>query len=111
MHINITGHQVEVTPNIRTFTQNKFKRLENHFDRIVAINVVFKVEKLRQIAEATVSIPGEDIHATSESEDLYAAIDLLVDKLNRQLTKHKEKILEHRDHREKDHLFHRGEAE
>lgn len=100
MQINITGHRVEVTPALRAFTEEKFDRLERHFDHITAINVVFDVEKLRQIAEATVLISKGELHASSESEDMYAAIDALVDKLNRQLMKHKEKILAHRDHRD-----------
>lgn len=102
MHINITGHHLEVTPALRAFTEEKFDRLERHFDKITTINVTLDVEKLRQIAEATIFISKGEVHASSESEDLYAAIDVLVDKLNRQLVKHKEKHLDHRDHREKD---------
>ena len=98
MQINITGHRLEVTPSLRTFTEEKFDRLERHFDKITTINVVFDVEKLRQIAEATILVAKGEIHASAESEDMYAAIDLLVDKLNRQLMKHKEKIIGHRDH-------------
>lgn len=93
MQINITGHRIEVTPSLRTFTEEKFDRLERHFDHITSIHVVFDVEKLRQIAEATILVSKEKLHASSESEDMYAAIDSLVDKLNRQLLKHKEKIL------------------
>lgn len=100
MHINITGHRIEVTPSLRSFTEEKFDRLERHFDHITSIHVVFDVEKLRQIAEATILVSKEKLHASSESEDMYAAIDLLVDKLNRQLMKHKEKLLGLRDHRE-----------
>lgn len=100
MQINITGHRIDVTPALRAFTKEKFDKLERHFDNITAINVVFDVEKLRQIAEATILVNKGELHASSESEDLYAAIDILVDKLNRQLTKHKEKFLDHRDHRE-----------
>lgn len=97
MQINFTGHRIEVTPALRTFTQEKFDRLERHFDKITAINVIFDVEKLRQIAEATILIAKGELHASSESEDMYAAIDDLVDKLDRQLKKHKEKIRKHRD--------------
>ena len=100
MQINITGHRLDVTPALRAFTEEKFEKLERHFDHITAINVVFDVEKLRQIAEATVLISKGELHASSESEDMYAAIDTLVDKLNRQLIKHKEKILAHRDDRD-----------
>jgi putative sigma-54 modulation protein len=97
MHINITGHHLEVTPAIRAFTEEKFEKLQRHFDQITSINVVFDVEKLRQIAEATVFVAKGELHASSESEDLYTAIDALVDKLDRQLIKHKEKSRSHRD--------------
>lgn len=102
MQINITGHRMDVTPALKAFTEEKFERLEHHFDQIQTINVVFDIEKLRQIAEATITVKKGEVHASSEAENLYAAIDVLVDKLNRQLTKHKEKLLDHRDHREKD---------
>ena len=92
MQINFTGHRMDVTPALRMFTEEKFDRLERHFDKITAINVVFDVEKLRQIAEATVLVAKGELHASSESEDMYTAIDILVDKLDRQLIKHKEKI-------------------
>ncbi len=97
MQINFTGHRMEVTPALRTFTQEKFDKLERHFDKITAINVIFDVEKLRQIAEATILVNKGELHASSESEDMYTAIDILVDKLDRQLIKHKEKMRDHRD--------------
>jgi len=92
MQINFTGHRMEVTPALRSFTEEKFDKLERHFDKITAINVIFDVEKLRQIAEATILVAKGEVHASSESEDMYTAIDILVDKLDRQLIKHKEKI-------------------
>jgi putative sigma-54 modulation protein len=91
MQIHFTGHQIEVTPALKAFTQEKFTKLERHFDKMTAVHVVFNVEKLRQIAEATILISKGEIHAKSESEDLYASIDTLIDKLDRQLIKHKEK--------------------
>lgn len=97
MQINIKGHRLEVTPALKTFTQEKFDKLERHFDKITAINVLFDVEKLRQIAEATILVAKGELHATAESEDMYTAIDILVDKLDRQLIKHKEKIRGHRE--------------
>ncbi|MFI4919732.1 MAG: ribosome hibernation-promoting factor, HPF/YfiA family [Legionellales bacterium] len=109
MQINITGHRIDVTSALRTFTEEKFDRLERHFDQITAIHVVFDVEKLRQIAEATILVAKDKLHASSESEDMYAAIDLLVDKLNKQLVKHKEKIQDHRDH--KDHIVYVDHAD
>lgn len=95
MQINITGHRLEVTPALRAFAEEKFNKLERHSDHITAIHVVFDVEKLRQIAEATVYVAKGELHASSEAEDLYAAIDTLIDKLDRQLIKHKEKIRKH----------------
>lgn len=97
MNINITGHRIEVTPAIRHFTEEKFSKLERHFDQITAIHVTLDVEKLRQIAEATLHVAKGELHASSESEDLYGAIDLLIDKLDRQLIKHKEKLRDHRE--------------
>ncbi|HHF7365685.1 TPA: ribosome hibernation promoting factor [Legionella bozemanae] len=97
MQINITGHHIDVTPALRAFTEEKFDKLERHFDQITSINVVLNVEKLRQIAEATIHVTKGELHASSESEDLYAAIDALIDKLERQLTKHKEKNHKHHD--------------
>src|SRR5687767_4249071 len=97
MNIHLTGDSVEITDALRQFTTEKFARLQRHYDRIISANVVFNVEKLIQKAEATVNIPGEAIHACSESDDLYSAIDLLVDKLDKQIKKHKEKFLDHRD--------------
>lgn len=97
MQINFTGHHVEVTSALRTFTEEKFEKLARHHDRITAINVVFNVEKLAQIAEATIIIPQGELHARAESEDMYTAIDELMTKLDRQLIKHKEKMRSHHD--------------
>lgn len=105
MQINFTGHHVEVTPALRAFTEEKLDKLERHFDRITSINVIFDIEKLQQIAEASVFVAKNEIRARAESENMYTAIDELVDKLDRQLIKHKEKIIDHRDHRD-----HRDEA-
>lgn len=91
MQINFTGHQLEVTPALKDFTNEKLARLQRHYDAISSINVTFSVQKLRNIAEATIQVPGNSLHASSEAEDMYAAIDALVDKLDRQLKKHKDK--------------------
>ena len=96
MHINITGHQLNITPALKLFASEKFDKLERHFDKITAIDVVLDVEKLRQIAEAKVMIAKAELHATAEAENMYTAIDGLVDKLDKQLIKHKEKIKNHR---------------
>ena len=96
MQINMTGHRMELTPAIKQFTQEKFDKLERHFDKITAVNVVFDVEKIRQIAEATILVSQGELHARSETDDMYASIDDLVSKLDRQLLKHKEKLREKR---------------
>ena len=91
MQLNITGHHVELTESLKEYVSSKLERLERHFDHISNVQVTLSVQKVRQIAEATLHISGADIHATAEQEDMYAAIDLLVDKLDRQILKHKEK--------------------
>jgi putative sigma-54 modulation protein len=95
MQINISGHHVEVTPPLREYVLSKMDRLQRHFDQITNTEVTLIVEKLVQKAEARVHVSGADLFANAESEDMYAAIDLLVDKLDRQIIKHKEK---HRGH-------------
>jgi putative sigma-54 modulation protein len=91
MQLNVSGHHVEVTPPLREYVSSKFERLQRHFDQITNIEVTLIVEKLTQKAEATIHISGADIFAAADSEDMYAAIDALADKLDRQLIKHKEK--------------------
>lgn len=97
MQINFTGHNVDATPALKNFTQEKLNKLERHFDKIASINVVFDVEKLSKIVEATIIITKGELHARAESTDMYAAIDELIDKLDRQIIKHKEKLRDHRD--------------
>lgn len=96
MQINIDGHHVEVTQSLSDYIQSKLSRIERHFDHVVDVHVVLAVEKQRQKAEATIHLAGNTLHAHSENEDMYAAIDLLVDKLDRQVKKHKEKLTNHR---------------
>lgn len=95
MQITISGHHVDVTPALRDYVLTKFDRLQRHFDQITNTDVTLIVEKLVQKAEATIHVSGADIFANAESEDMYAAIDLLADKLDRQLIKHKEKSRGH----------------
>ncbi len=96
MDLTFTGHHVEVTPALRHYTEEKLEPLNRHFDRIEAIHVVFNVEKLLQSVEATLHVPGADFHAKSDDKDMYAAIDNLAAKLNRQLIKHKERLQDHK---------------
>lgn len=95
MQINLTGHHVEITDSLRAYVDTKFVKLERHFDNINNVHVVLTVEKLKQIAEAKVHLKGGEVFATSEDKDMYAAIDALIDKLDRQVIKHKEKLIKH----------------
>jgi putative sigma-54 modulation protein len=92
MQITVSGHHVDVTPALRDYVNTKLSRLQNHFDQITNTAVTLTVEKLVQKAEATVHVTGANLFAACESEDMYAAIDSLADKLDRQLIKHKEKL-------------------
>lgn len=91
MQLNISGHHIEVTDSLRSYVTGKLDRLERHFDSINNVNVTLSVEKSRQKAEANILLKGAQLHADATHDDLYAAIDLLNDKLDRQLIKHKEK--------------------
>ena len=96
MQISISGHHLEVTDALNDYVHSKLERLTHHNDLITSINVILSVEKLIQKAEASIHVSGKDIFADAESEDMYAAIDALTDKLDRQLIKHKEKLRSHR---------------
>ena len=91
MDINLTGHHVEITPPLRDYVTGKFERIKRHFDNVMNAKVVLGVEKMVQKAEATIHVRGNDLFANAEAEDMYAAIDALVDKLDRQIKKYKEK--------------------
>lgn len=95
MQVNLTGHHVEITPALRDYVSSKLERLERHFDQVTNVHVVLSVEKLRHKAEATFSLTGNNLFANAEEEDMYAAIDALADKLDRQIKKHKEKLTDH----------------
>ena len=95
MQINLNGHHIDLTDSMQDYVNEKFQKLERFFEHINSIHVVLKVEKVRQIAEATLHVNQAEIHASSEDENMYAAIDSLVDKLTRQLNKHKEKLNAH----------------
>ena len=95
MQVNLTGHHVDLTSSMRDYVNSKMDRLERHFDIVQDIHVVLSVEKLRHKAEATLHINGGSVFADSVEEDMYAAIDALTDKLDRQVKKHKEKMTDH----------------
>ncbi|HEC16586.1 MAG TPA: ribosome hibernation promoting factor [Sedimenticola sp.] len=100
MQINLTGHHVDITNALRSYVDTKFERLERHFDHVSNVHVILSVEKLRQKAEATLHLNGASVFADAVHEDMYAAIDGLVDKLDRQVKKHKEKMTNHRNNLE-----------
>lgn len=91
--IIIAGHHMEITDAIKSYTIKKFEKIERHFEKITKVNVMLKVDKNQQIAEATIMAPGHaEFFAQSSDNNLYASIDALVDKLDRQVVKHKEKL-------------------
>ena len=95
MNLTISGHHVDVTPAIREYVMNKLERITRHFDQVIDVAVIFTVEKLRQKAEINLHLRGKDLHCEATEVDLYAAIDLVMDKLDRQVVKHKECIQAH----------------
>jgi putative sigma-54 modulation protein len=95
MQVILTGHHIDITDSLRDYVNSKMEKLERHFDSVTDIHVVLTVEKLRHKAEATVHVTGNNIFADQTEEDMYAAIDGLVDKLDRQVKKHKEKLKDH----------------
>jgi putative sigma-54 modulation protein len=95
MNLNITGHHVEVTPAIRDYVTNKLDRVIRHFDNVTSVSVILSVEKLTQKAEVTLHVRGKDLYVESDDADLYAAIDTMVDKLDRQVLKYKQKAFDH----------------
>ena len=95
MQINITGHHIDVTEALRTYVSEKMTKLERHFDHVTNVHVILTVEKQIQKAEANVHVSGADLFAQNETADMYASIDGLIDKLDRQIIKHKEKMNDH----------------
>jgi putative sigma-54 modulation protein len=96
MNLQLTGHQLDITPALRDYVTAKLDRITRHFDHLIDVSVVLSVRKLEQKAECNVHVRGRDIFCESTAEDMYAAIDTLVDKLDRQILKHKEKDVEQR---------------
>lgn len=91
MNLHISGHHVTVTPAIREYVETKMQRITRHFDHVIDSQVVLSVEPLKHRAEVTLHIPGKDIHCESTQENLYAAIDILVDKVDRKVIQHKDR--------------------
>lgn len=95
MQINVKGHQVEVTAALRDYATAKFERITRHFDHLHEFTIVLGLEKLLHKAEATIQLSGKTLHADATAVDMYAAIDALVDKVDTQVRKHKEKVTDH----------------
>ena len=95
MQINITGHHVEVTEALRDYVNSKMDRVIRHCDNVTDVHCILSVQKLQQKAEATLHVSGAKLHAESIAEDMYAAIDGLTDRLDRQVKKHQEKLTDH----------------
>ena len=97
MNLHLSGHHLEITPAMRDYVTSKLGRITRHFDHVIDIGVILSMDKLMHKIEANVHLSGKDIFVESHGADMYAAIDILVDKLDRQIIKHKEKSFEHRD--------------
>ena len=95
MQLNVSGHHIEVTESLRGYVESKIEKIERHFDLVSGVHCILTVEKLQHKAEATVNVNGGTIYADAIEEDMYAAIDGLVDKLDRRVRKHKEKLVDH----------------
>jgi putative sigma-54 modulation protein len=98
MNLKISGHHLEITPSLREYVESKLERIKRHFDNVIDVTVILTVDSLtekekRQRADINLHLRGKDLHVESEAQDMYAAIDLLMDKLDRQVLKHKNKIL------------------
>ena len=100
MNLTISGHHLELTPAIREYVQDKLERIKRHFDHVIDVAFILSIDTLtqkekRQRAEINLHLRGKDLHVESEAQDMYAAIDTLIDKLDRQVLKHKSKIQNH----------------
>ena len=95
MNVNVSGHHLVVTPAINAYVVEKMDKIRRHFDHVIDLSVMLSVEKLVQKAEVTLHVRGKDMHAEASDDNLYAAIDMLVDKLDRQILRHKDKTRNH----------------
>ena len=95
MQLTLTGHHLDITPPLKSYVEKKLDRVVRHFDQVIDVHCVLTVEKLLHKAEATLHVRGQNIHADATEADMYAAIDVLTDKLDRLVKKHKEKRGDH----------------
>jgi putative sigma-54 modulation protein len=95
MNLDINGRHLDITPAIRDYVQAKLSRVKRHFDHMIGMSITLSVIRIEHTAEVTLHVPGRDIHAQATNQDMYAAIDALADKLERQVQRYKEKITNH----------------
>ena len=95
MQLEITGHHIDVTDSMNAYVREKVGRVTRNFERVINIHVILEVQKGRHRAEASLHVSGNHIFAEAQADDMYSAIDLLADKLDRQIVKHKEKVKDH----------------
>jgi putative sigma-54 modulation protein len=95
MNLSIQGHHIDVTPALREYVKTKLDRIRRHFDQVIDVSAVLGVEKLQQKAEVTLHVKGKDLFAEAVDTDLYAAIDIVADRLDRQVLKYKNKRQDH----------------
>jgi putative sigma-54 modulation protein len=95
MQLSISGHHIDITDSLREYVETKIEKIERHFDIVSDVHCILTVEKLRHKAEATVNVNGGTIYAEATEQDMYAAIDSLIDKLERRVRKYKEKLVDH----------------
>ncbi|MEO1957669.1 MAG: ribosome-associated translation inhibitor RaiA [Methylophilaceae bacterium] len=95
MNLQLSGHHLEITAALKKYIETKLEKISNHFDHVIDVKVTMRVEKLAQKVEATLHVPGNDLHAESSDENMYSAIDILMSKLDRLVLKHKEKNSNH----------------
>ena len=96
MQLNISGHHLDITPALREHSTEKLSKIKHHFDQVMNVNMILEVQKDVQTAEATIHVRGADLFAKAESHDMYASIDKVINKLDSQILRHKEKLHSHR---------------
>ena len=96
MQLNISGHHLDITPALKQHTNQKLSKIKHHFDQVMNVNMILEVQKDVQTAEATIHLRGVDLFAKAESNDMYASIDKLINKLDSQILRRKEKLHSHR---------------
>ncbi len=96
MQLNISGHHLDITPALKQHTNQKLSKIRHHFDQVMNVNMILEVQKDVQTAEATIHVSGADLFAKAASNDMYASIDKLINKLDSQILRHKEKLHSHR---------------